>query len=158
MYGQNYGRKWERMPRWRKGKVVTWKTTRTLLHWPWGQGIQGDHQECSQEIGNTSGSRYALQDKQEQSESAKPMRSKSKLACILEASESRKDCVWKNLCRIIMKTILQEKRQFTAALQFGSQNYSYVPSHENSRSKGSSGQGMGKIGENFGVEPDKSQK
>ena len=28
----------------------------------------------------------------------------------------------------------------------------------NSRSKSSSGQGMGKIGEIFGVEPDKSQK
>ena len=36
--------------------------------------------------------------------------------------------------------------------------YSYASSHENSRRKGSSGQGMGKIGENFGVEPDKSQK
>ena len=31
------------------------------------------------------------------------------------------DCVWENHYRIIMKTILQEKGQFTAALQFGSQ-------------------------------------
>ena len=30
--------------------------------------------------------------------------------------------------------------------------------NENSCSKGSGGQGMGKLGENFGVEPDKSQK
>ena len=29
--------------------------------------IQRNHQECLQEIGNTNGSRYALQDKQEQS-------------------------------------------------------------------------------------------
>ena len=29
---------------------------------------QRDHQECSQEMGNTSDSRYALQDEQEQSE------------------------------------------------------------------------------------------
>ena len=29
---------------------------------------------------------------------------------------------------------------------------------KNSSSESSSGQGMGKIGENFGVEPDKSQK
>ena len=36
--------------------------------------------------------------------------------------------------------------------------YSYASSHEDSRSKGSSGQGMGKYGENFGVEPDQSQK
>ena len=68
------------------------------------------------------------------------------------------DCVWENLNRIIMKTILQEKGQFTAALQFGSQVYSCASSYENSCSKGSGGQGMGKIGVNFGVEPDKSQK
>ena len=37
-------------------------------------------------------------------------------------------------------------RQFTTALKFGSQIYSYASSHENSSSKGSSGQGMGKIG------------
>ena len=63
---------------WAEGeaKVVTWKTStwyrskiaKNLFHRPWGQGIQGDHQECSQEIGNISGSRYALQDQQEQSE------------------------------------------------------------------------------------------
>ena len=34
---------------------------------------------------------------------------KSKLACILEAGESTRDCVWENRYRIIMKTILQEK-------------------------------------------------
>ena len=37
-------------------------------------------------------------------------------------------------------------------------NFSHASSHENSRSKGSSGQGMGKIREKFGVEPDESQK
>ena len=36
--------------------------------------------------------------------------------------------------------------------------YSFASSHENSSSKGSSGQGIGKFGENFGVEPDESQK
>ena len=44
------------------------------------------------------------------------------------------------------------------ALQFGSQIYSYAPSYEHSCSKSSGGQGMRKIGENFGVEPDESQK
>ena len=34
---------------------------------PEDKGIQRDHQECSQEFGNATGSRYALQDKQEQS-------------------------------------------------------------------------------------------
>ena len=44
---------------------------------------------------------------------------------------NRQDCVWKNLHRIIMRTILQEKkRQFTATLQFGTQIYSYASRHE----------------------------
>ena len=43
------------------------KITKNLFHWPWGQGTQRNHQECSQEIGNANGPRYALQDKQEQS-------------------------------------------------------------------------------------------
>ena len=57
-----------------------------------------------------------------------------------------------------MKTILQEKEIIHYTLQLGSQIYSYASSYENSCSKGSGGQGMGKIGENFGVEPDESQK
>ena len=57
--------------KWSHEKPTTrWCTeiTMNLFHWPWGQGSQRDHQECSKEIGNTSGSRYALQDQQEQSE------------------------------------------------------------------------------------------
>ena len=60
------------------------------------------------------------------------------------------ECVWETRYRIIMKIILQEK--------FGSQIYSYASSYENSGSESSGGQGMGKLGENFGLEPDKSQK
>ena len=53
------------------------------------------------------------------------------------------DCVWENLCRIIMEDHIAGKRtQFTTALQFGSQIHSCVSSHENSRSKGSR---MGKM-------------
>ena len=48
--------------------------------------------------------------------------------------------------------------KFITALQLVSQIYSYASSYENSCSKSSCGQGMGKIGENFGVEPDESQK
>ena len=54
--------------------------------------------------------------------------------------------------------IAGKRIKFTTALQFGSQIYSYASSYENSCSKSSSGQGMRKIGENFGVEPDESQK
>ena len=49
-------------------------------------------------------------------------------------------------------------RQFITALQFGSQIYSYASSYENPSIESSGGQGMGKIGENFGVELDESQK
>ena len=60
----------------KEAKVVTWKApsgkctkiTRDLFHWPWGQRIQRNHQECSQEIGDTNGSRYALQNYEEQEE------------------------------------------------------------------------------------------
>ena len=67
-------------------------------------------------------------------------------------------CVWEIQYQIIMKIILQERRQFTTALQFGSQIYSYASSYENFCSESSRGQGMGNIGENFGVKPDESQK
>ena len=75
---------------------------------------------------------------------------KSKLACILKANKSTTEFPWGPYCR--------KGRQFITALQFGSQIYSYASSYENSGSKSSGGQGMGKIGENFGVELDKSQK
>ena len=58
-----------------------------------------------------------------------------------------------------MKNILQEKVTIhCSTMEFGSQIYSYASSYENSCSESSSGQGMGKIEETFGVEPDKSQK
>ena len=69
------------------------------------------------------------------------------------------DCVWEiRLQQSSRRPYCRKRRQFTAALQFGSQIYSYASSYENSCSKSSGGQGMGKIGENFGVEPDESQK
>ena len=55
------------------------------------------------------------------------------------------DCVWENHYRNIMRTILQKRRQFITALQFGSQIYSYASSDENSCSTSSCGQGMGKL-------------
>ena len=55
------------------------------------------------------------------------------------------DCVWEIDYQIIMKTILQEKVKFITALQFGSHIYSYASSYENSCSKSSGGQRMGKL-------------
>ena len=68
------------------------------------------------------------------------------------------DCVWENHCRLIMKTILQEKETIHCCITIWCRNLFYASSHENFRSKGSSGQGMGIIGENLGVEPDESKK
>ena len=67
------------------------------------------------------------------------------------------DFEWENFHQIIMKTKLQEKSIITA-LQFGSQISSNASSYENSCSESSGGQGVGKIGANFGVERGKSQK
>ena len=63
---------------------------------------------------------------------------KSKFACILEASESTRMRMEESLPNI-MRTILQERGQFTATLQFGTQIYSYASSNEDTRSKSSSG-------------------
>ena len=82
-------------------------------------------------------------------------KNKTKLACILEADEST---------RMRMGNSAPHNHEDHIAgtgensLQFGSQIYSYASSYENSSSKSSSGQGMGKIGENFGVELHESQK
>ena len=65
-----------------------------------------------------------------------------------------RECVWEIRYRIIMKTILQEK----VKIHYSTTIYSFASSHESSRSESSGGQGMGKIRENFGVEPDESQK
>ena len=79
---------------------------------------------------------------------------KTRLACILEADEST---------RMRMGNSIPHHHEDHIAgkgdnsLQH-SQIYSYASSHESSRSESSGGQGMGKIGENFGVEPDESQK
>ena len=83
---------------------------------------------------------------------------KTKLACILEADESTRLRMGNSVPNHHEDHIAGKRRQFITALHFGSQMYSYASSYENSCSKSSGGQGMGKIGEIFGVEPDESQK
>ena len=56
-----------------------------------------------------------------------------------------------------MKTILQEKESIHNSTNVFHNN-SYASSYDSSCSKRSGGQGLGNIGENFGVEPDESQK
>ena len=89
--------------------------------------------------------------------SGKSNKIKTRLACILEADESTRMRMGNSMPHYHQDHIAG-KGEFITALQFGSQIYSYASSFENSCSKSSGGLGMGKIGENFGVEPDESQK
>ena len=56
------------------------------------------------------------------------------------------ECVWKKLHRNILRTISQEKGQFTTSLQFVTQIYSHASSNEDTRSK-SSEKGIVDLGE-----------
>ena len=79
-------------------------------------------------------------------------KNKTKLACILEANESTR-----------MRMVNSEPPNHEDHIAGKGENslqhynlvhkfYSYASSYENSSSESSSGQGMGKIGEKFGVE------
>ena len=82
---------------------------------------------------------------------------KTKLACTLEADESTRMRMGNSIPHHHEDHITGETWKFITALQFGSQIYSSASSYENSCSESSGGQGMGKIGENFGMELGKSQ-
>ena len=86
-----------------------------------------------------------------------PMRSNQNLRAFWK-QVNLQDCLWENHCRLIMKTMLQEKETIHYSIKIW---FKFIPMPQAMkilRSKGSSGQGMGKIGENLGVEPDESQK
>ena len=70
---------------------------------------------------------------------------KSKFACMLDASESTRLRMWESLPNHHEDRNSRKGRQVIATFKFGSQIYSCASSHEDSRSKGSSGQGMGKL-------------
>ena len=83
---------------------------------------------------------------------------KSKFACILEASESTRMRMEEPLPNYHEDHTAGKGVQFTTTLQFGTQIYSFASSNEDTRSKSSSGQRMGKTCKDSGVEPDESQK
>ena len=79
---------------------------------------------------------------------------KSKFACILEASGSTRLRMGESY-QTTMKTILQVKETIHCSTKKLVHKFTPMPrAMKNSCSKGRSGQGMGKIGENFGVQPD----
>ena len=83
---------------------------------------------------------------------------KSKLACILEASESTRLRMGEPLPTHHEDHVAGKGDNSLQHEKFGSQIFPMPQAMKIPSSKGSSGQGMGKIGENFGVEPDGSQK
>ena len=113
-------RNWKEMPSWRRSmngqlksrNSIMPENTRNLFHWPWGQGIQRNHQECLQEVGNTDGSRCALA-RQAKTVSmwrlwGNPIRSNQNL-CVFWKQVNPQECIWKNLYQITKRTTLQEK-------------------------------------------------
>ena len=83
---------------------------------------------------------------------------KSKLACILEASESTRLRMGESLSNHHEDHIAGKGDNALQHHILVHKIYSCASSHENSCNKGSSGQGMGNIGQYFGVEPDESHK
>ena len=135
-----------------RGKDSPWKRSkiaRNLFHWPRGPSRtrvrSWKHQwllVCPVKLRRIVGVVY-------------PTKLKQNLRVFWKLMNPR-ECVWEIRYRIITKTMLQ-RWEFITALQFGPQVSSYVSCYENSGSKSSGGQRMGKIGENFGVELDKSK-
>ena len=82
---------------------------------------------------------------------------KTKLACILEADESTRMRMGNSIPHYHQDHIAGKGEKSLQHYNF-SQIHSYASSYENSCSKSSGGQGTGKFGENFGVEPNSSQK
>ena len=84
--------------------------------------------------------------------------SKTRLACTLEADESTRMRMGNSIPLYLEDHIAGKGDN---SLQHCNLVHKFIPnasSYENSCCKSSSGQGMGKIGENFGVELDESQK
>ena len=74
-----------------------------------------------------------------------PTKSKTKLTCILEADESTRLRMGVSLPYHHEDHVAGKGDNSLQHLQIGTQNYSFAASNENSCSKGSSGQGRGKI-------------
>ena len=78
-----------------------------FIYWPWGQGVQRNHQECSQEIGNANGPAMPCKT------SKKSKRGETPICVYLGSQWIHKNAYGRNLHRITMRTILQEKGQST---------------------------------------------
>ena len=98
IYGQNSGRNWEEMLSWGRSKNRQLKNQSSIMLEDYEEFISLTLRTCSKEIGNTSGSRYALQDKQEEQEWGRPVARLMIWSQNLRVSwKPVQECVWKNL-------------------------------------------------------------
>ena len=81
-----------------------------------------------------------------------PTELKTRLACILEADESTRLRMGNSVPNYHEDHIAGKGENSLQHYNLVHKFDSYASSYENSSSKSSGGQGMGKIGENFGVE------
>ena len=65
-----------------------------------------------------------------------------------------RECVWEIRYRIVIKTILQEKEKIHYSTTIWFTIFPMPQAMKIPAPESSGGQGMGNIGENFGVEPD----
>ena len=142
---------WGKAPSWKSSKIA-----RDLFHRPRGYGIQRNRQECAtwkhqslllclvkiMKINCGSGGSNKI---------------KTKIACILKADESARMPTGNSIPHHHQDHIAKKQKIHYNTTIWFTNLFLCLKSYENSCSK-SSGHGMGKIGENFGVELDESQK
>ena len=73
-----------------------------------------------------------------------PTKSKQDLRVFWKPANPQ-ECVWKNLYQNIMRTISQEKGTLHCSITIWYTKFSCASGHEDTRSKSSSGKGMGKL-------------
>ena len=168
IYGQKSGKQWEGTPSWRRSKNGRMRSS-----------IWKTHENCE---GSISLTRRMRNSKRPPRMPVRSWKHQLLLLCLLKLWRrivgvvdptklkqdlrvfwkpmNPRDCVWENHYQIIMKTILQEKETINS-LQHYKLVHKFIPMPQAMKipaAKSSGGQGMGKIGENFGVESDESQK
>ena len=114
--GQNSGIQWESTPSWRRSRsglmkssiLKTHENCEGSIHWPGGQGVQRNHIKNARKNLKTSIA-LAMPCKLWRIVGVvHPTKLKQNLRVFWKLMNP-KNCVWENLYRIIMKTILQEK-------------------------------------------------
>ena len=120
MYGQNYGRKWERMPSWRKGKSGHMKNLNSIMLEDYEEFVSLTLRTwSSRKSSRMQGENWKHQWLQlclarlvRKTSMGKPVARLMISSLSVHVSwkpVNPQECVWKNLYRIIVRTISQEK-------------------------------------------------